>query len=168
LNYSFQHKSFTNSSTLCQILKKIELRVFYMHNVVFFIEIVIFIFFHYNEIWYFVKFSSFNFVIHCASLPNHNILGMIWKYYSSFVYFIFEKLLLFYHTQFRFMTFWIKILIASLKNVWNICKKNPISLWEIMFLSKPHYLVTKTQKIICIQLLCNYPLGITTIVQLSP
>jgi hypothetical protein len=29
---------------------------------------------------------------------------------------------------------------------------------------KPHYLANKIQKIICIQLLCNYPLGITIIV----
>jgi hypothetical protein len=33
--------------------------------------------------------------------------------------------------------------------------------------NKPHYLATKTQKTIRIQLLCSYPLGITTIVQLS-
>jgi hypothetical protein len=39
---------------------------------------------------------------------------------------------------------------------------------------KPHYLATIIQKTIwtkkttCIQLLCNYPLGITTIVRLSP
>jgi hypothetical protein len=33
---------------------------------------------------------------------------------------------------------------------------------------KPHYLITKTQKMIHIQLYCNYPLGITTNVQLSP
>jgi hypothetical protein len=34
--------------------------------------------------------------------------------------------------------------------------------------SKPHYPTTKTQKITHIQLLYNYPLSITTIVQLSP
>jgi len=33
---------------------------------------------------------------------------------------------------------------------------------------KSHYLTTKTQKTTHIQLLCNYPLGITTSVQLSP
>ncbi len=33
---------------------------------------------------------------------------------------------------------------------------------------KPHYIVTKTQKQILMQLFCNYPLGITIIVQLSP
>ncbi len=33
-------------------------------------------------------------------------------------------------------------------------------------LPKSHYLITKTQKITHIQLLRNYPLGITTIVQL--
>jgi hypothetical protein len=32
---------------------------------------------------------------------------------------------------------------------------------------KPHYLATKTQKTIHIQLLCNFFLGITTSVQLS-
>ncbi len=40
--------------------------------------------------------------------------------------------------------------------------------YEKSHLLKPHYPAIKTQKIICIQLLCNYPLGITTIVQLSP
>ncbi len=34
--------------------------------------------------------------------------------------------------------------------------------------SKPHYHATKTQKTTHTQLLCNYLLGITTIVQLSP
>jgi hypothetical protein len=34
--------------------------------------------------------------------------------------------------------------------------------------SKPHYRITKIQKKIHIQLLCNYPLGITTTMQLSP
>jgi hypothetical protein len=34
--------------------------------------------------------------------------------------------------------------------------------------SKPHHPATKAQKTIHIQLLWNYPLGITTIVQLSP
>jgi len=33
---------------------------------------------------------------------------------------------------------------------------------------KPHYLATKIQKTIRIKLLCNYPLGITTTMQLSP
>jgi hypothetical protein len=33
--------------------------------------------------------------------------------------------------------------------------------------SKPRYPSTKTQKTTCIQLLCDYPLGITTTVQLS-
>jgi hypothetical protein len=33
---------------------------------------------------------------------------------------------------------------------------------------KPYYLATRIQKIIYIELLCNYPLSITTIVQLSP
>ncbi len=32
---------------------------------------------------------------------------------------------------------------------------------------KPHYLAIKTPKKTCIQLLCNYPLGITTTMQLS-
>jgi hypothetical protein len=39
--------------------------------------------------------------------------------------------------------------------------------YENLHLLKPHNLATKVQKIIYIQLLCNYPLGITTIVQLS-
>jgi hypothetical protein len=34
-------------------------------------------------------------------------------------------------------------------------------------LLKPHYLTTKIQKTIHIQLLCNYPLGITITMQLS-
>ncbi len=34
--------------------------------------------------------------------------------------------------------------------------------YEKLHLSKPHYSTTKTQKIIHIQLLCNYPLDITT------
>jgi hypothetical protein len=38
--------------------------------------------------------------------------------------------------------------------------------WEIVF-AKTERPATKTQKKIHIQLLCNYPLGITTIVQLS-
>ncbi len=40
------------------------------------------------------------------------------------------------------------------------------SLWKITY-AKPHYLATKTQKTTHIQLLCNYFLGITTIVQLT-
>ncbi len=44
---------------------------------------------------------------------------------------------------------------------------NVPTLWEIAS-TKSHYLATKTQKSICIQLLCNYPLGITTTVQISP
>jgi hypothetical protein len=40
--------------------------------------------------------------------------------------------------------------------------------YEKLHLLKPHYLATKIQKTTHIQLLCNYPLGITTIVQLSP
>jgi hypothetical protein len=39
--------------------------------------------------------------------------------------------------------------------------------YEKSCLLKPHYLVTKTQKTIDIQLLCNYPLDITTTMQLS-
>jgi hypothetical protein len=40
--------------------------------------------------------------------------------------------------------------------------------YEKLCLLKPHYIATKTLKTCHIQLLCNYPLGITTIVQLSP
>ncbi len=40
--------------------------------------------------------------------------------------------------------------------------------YEKSCLLKPHYPTIKTQKTICVQLLCNYPLGITTTVQLSP
>jgi hypothetical protein len=43
---------------------------------------------------------------------------------------------------------------------------NPID-YEKSHLLKPHYPATKILKTIHIQLLCNYPLGITTIVQLS-
>jgi hypothetical protein len=39
--------------------------------------------------------------------------------------------------------------------------------YEKSHLLKSHYLATKTQKKTHIQLLCNYPLGITTNVQLS-
>jgi hypothetical protein len=42
-----------------------------------------------------------------------------------------------------------------------------VTLWEIVF-TETHYFATKTQKTTHIQLLCNYPLGITTIIQLSP
>ncbi len=35
-------------------------------------------------------------------------------------------------------------------------------------MSKPHYPATKVQKPTYIQLLCNYPLGITITMQLSP
>jgi hypothetical protein len=40
--------------------------------------------------------------------------------------------------------------------------------YEKSHLSKPHYPTTKTQKTTHIQLLYNYPLGITTTMQLSP
>jgi hypothetical protein len=50
----------------------------------------------------------------------------------------------------------------GLKYLW---KKIPYH-YEKLHPSKPHYPATKTQKTIHIQLLCNYPLGITTIVQL--
>jgi hypothetical protein len=40
--------------------------------------------------------------------------------------------------------------------------------YEKLRMLKPHYLATKIQKTIHIQLLCNYPLGFKTIVQLSP
>jgi hypothetical protein len=39
--------------------------------------------------------------------------------------------------------------------------------YEKSCLSKSHYPSTKIQKTNHIQLLCNYPLGVTTIVQLS-
>jgi hypothetical protein len=39
--------------------------------------------------------------------------------------------------------------------------------YEKSHTSKPHYTTIKIQKTTQIQLLCNYPLGITTIVQLS-
>jgi hypothetical protein len=42
-----------------------------------------------------------------------------------------------------------------------------LSLWKL-YLSKPHYPATKDQKKTHIQLSFNYPLGISTIVQLSP
>jgi hypothetical protein len=40
--------------------------------------------------------------------------------------------------------------------------------YEKLHPSKPHYPIIKIQKTTHIQLLCNYPLGITTSVQLSP
>jgi hypothetical protein len=49
-----------------------------------------------------------------------------------------------------------------------ILKKTLLNQYEKSCLLKPHYPATKTQKTTHIQLLCNYPLGITTIVQLSP
>jgi hypothetical protein len=42
-----------------------------------------------------------------------------------------------------------------------------LSLWKL-YLLKPHYPATKNKKTTHIQLSCNYPLGISTIVQLSP
>jgi len=39
--------------------------------------------------------------------------------------------------------------------------------FEKLCLLKPHYHATKVRKMICIQLLCKYPLGSTTIVQVS-
>jgi hypothetical protein len=40
--------------------------------------------------------------------------------------------------------------------------------YEKLHLLKPYYYATRAQKKIRIQLLCNYPLSITTIMQLSP
>jgi hypothetical protein len=40
--------------------------------------------------------------------------------------------------------------------------------YEKSHLLKPHYLATKIQKKTYIQILYNYPLGITTTIQLSP
>jgi hypothetical protein len=47
-------------------------------------------------------------------------------------------------------------------------KKQWFTHYEKSCLPKPHYLTTKTQKKIHIQMICNYPFGIITIVQLFP
>ncbi len=60
--------------------------------------------------------------------------------------------------------------VIALAHTINNCKRCSILCihYEKSRLLKPHYLAIKTQAIICIQLLCDYPLGFTTIVQLSP
>jgi hypothetical protein len=60
-----------------------------------------------------------------------------------------------------------------LKIIQNVLRKSTFSCpswphYEKLHPPKPHFLVIRTQKTICIQLLCNCPLDITTIMQLSP
>ncbi len=53
----------------------------------------------------------------------------------------------------------------------NDVRNTPIEIgyhYEKLHLLKPHYPITKTQKTTHIQLFYNYPLGITTTMQLSP
>jgi hypothetical protein len=61
-------------------------------------------------------------------------------------------------------------IISYVENLWPIyvgLSLKPYFHYVKLRPPKPHYHVLKTQKTYCIQLLCNYPLGITTIVQLS-
>jgi saccharopine dehydrogenase-like NADP-dependent oxidoreductase len=54
------------------------------------------------------------------------------------------------------------------KTIKKMKKKHELFHHEELRSLKPHCPTTKTQKTIHIQLLCNYLLGITTSVQLSP
>ncbi len=68
--------------------------------------------------------------VNYANLPNHDNLSMIWKYYLNLVYFVFDKILKFYHVGFLFIftpnqnlsLFRWKIL-TTLKKIKNICWK---------------------------------------------
>jgi hypothetical protein len=53
-------------------------------------------------------------------------------------------------------------------NIFKPVNQPPGCHYDKSYSSKPHYPTTQTQKITHIESLCNYPLGITTIVQLSP
>jgi hypothetical protein len=78
-----------------------------------------------------------------TSLPNHDNLRMIWKYYPSLVYIRLEKLLRFYHIVLlsyshptRTYDFLDENLVYFKEKVWNIgpqiFEKNAIGLFKVV------------------------------------